>query len=216
MPEPSTASDTRAIVATFTFTRIMVRNAPSVSAATVAETTAFAAFPAANGSAALMVERVSEAGTAADAALWDRIVRTRDRECDAAPGQASAEPFPAARQSRQDGPLGTAELHRRFFVGAPFEIAQDKGSAILLGETGDFLVEDGPEIAPVGVFRCGCGQIGRGRTGSDRSFTGRGAQSQGDAVRDPVQPAADRIAPANRPRLPAKTRKVAWNASSAS
>ncbi len=175
------------------FCNNMLFNTPFVRAATLTEITpASAAGLAANWLAAWTVDMVNEGGTQADAAFGTNAKTAMPPES-AMPGRASlfankALAFTSRVATVPSGQPSWKAASLRVF---PLQIAQEKRSAVLVRQPGQFLLDQGLQIVPTFLDpRFGSDTAGRlpllGATPNDHR-SGLHRRAAGDAV----QPVAD-------------------------
>ena len=147
--------------------------------------------------------------------------------CEVGDGEGGRESHPPLRQPvaeheagavepARHGPLGHPEVSGRVGPRPPVEDAQEEGGPVRLGQPADLVVEGRLDFADGGRgsgVRCGRPRWDR-RSG--RAGGACGPRLECDPAGDAEQEPGGRPPPAGLVRFRARTRKVAWNASSAS
>nr|WP_237170745.1 hypothetical protein [Paludisphaera borealis] len=89
----------------------------------------------------------------------------------------------------------------------PLEAAKDDGEALDVAESVDFLIEDRSQLGVICAVDGFRGDLFDHRFLLRPAAVGALARPPGDPARDPVKPAAERLAIANRPRATGKNEK---------
>src|SRR6516165_3849517 len=132
-----------AAVAIFSLDVNMVFNAPSIKAATLAETAAAgAAFPAAMHAAASTVEPTNPGASAAGA------TQSESRTADSAAGEPATQRRLGFLQPPAQRPLARTELPGCFVLGLAFQVAKDQRQPPFVRQLFQFGVKDGTEFSP--------------------------------------------------------------------
>ena len=160
------------------------------------------------------VEETSCGGTMLPPPRSKRGRQDRRRDRDAPPRQAGRQQR-RPRERRVPRVLaGHPASSAARIDGQAHHVAEDHRGAVLVGQGGQFGVEDLAKVIDR-VLLFGWGTLGRGPL-PGFSLLAHGFRLSRDVERDAIEPVADRAARPTQSALRAKTRNVAWKASSAS